>query len=216
MLWLCLLSDSLTRLLLFGCLAFQHFLHGRILDVQYMYSLPLSADGRLLMLLKVKAWSTLREAQTSIASELFTDVCLASGGAAPLSGEAHSFVLCTAVYMKEWQQRTSPVPCHVTVYASFKSGNQEDCRERRCQNDMTAVRLTHINLRPHNVHTSCPLYQGPRSRVHSLSTRANTRSLLRQHMAWSIGHLLIQADVWLSPHASEAREKNTRDHFSGW
>ncbi len=69
-----LLSDSLARLLLFGCLAFQHFLHGQILDVQYMYSLPFSADGPSIDAVEGEGMIHPKGGQTSIASEHFTDV----------------------------------------------------------------------------------------------------------------------------------------------
>lgn len=115
MLWLCLLSDSLARLLLFGCLAFQHFLHGQILDVQYMYSFPLSVDTRLLMLWRVKEWSTLREAQTSTASEPFTDVW--EEGCMPSSPEELPLCLVELTHLScvlhysWWRNRGEERPC---------------------------------------------------------------------------------------------------------
>lgn len=98
-----LLSDSLARLLLFGCLAFQHFLHGQILDVQYMYSLSFSADGRLLMLWRVKEWSTLREAR----HPQLQSVSLMSGKKASCLALQRS---CPSVW---WSSLICPVLCSV-------------------------------------------------------------------------------------------------------
>lgn len=78
--------------------------------------------------------------------------------------------------------------CVFIIFLSWsKSGYQGDCGEwaRIPEQHKSCWTHTHTCRRRHSVHTSCLLYQGPRSRMHSLSTRAVSLKATRGLEYWA-------------------------------